>query len=680
VTPGEVSVTTCVGQPVEGDAADVPVLVSVNVPEGDKRMPCDICCVIDISWSMSMEATVQSATGKAESNGLSMLDIAKHAVRTIMHTLTEKDRLAIVEFAREAKTVMPLTVMDEAGRQKANSVLDAIGFGPGTALWQGLSRALDALIGGETKDRFQHIMLLTDGETEDRDAVMGNLRDHKMKHERLPGTINCFGFGYEIDSPLLVDIATFSDGSYAFIPDAGFVGTVFVNSMSNLLVTTARDARLALQAGAGARIEQVMAWESEATKDGTVFVNLGSLQCGQSKDVVLKMSAEAGSEVCLEASVEYSTLWGRHRAEAEAKPAGEAAGAGVVERHRCRSLFITALKEVADVAKSCSEEAVKAGHKIVADTGARVQASAAASDEKVAALLEDIMGQSSEALSRVDYWSKWGRHYVPSVMLAHKLEQCNNFKDPGVQTYGGTLFEELRDMADSAFDKLPAPKITPAMYRYMGGGTVVRNPDYMCDNLGPRGRIAMAAAAAPAAPVNMAAYNDRYGGCIDGASQALLASGKSCRVSELSRGDLVAVGDGSVAEVLCVARMLCPGQRAVLVEVPGGTRLTPFHPLQVRGEWLFPVELGEPRECFCEAVYSFVLRAAPSLVVGGLRCIALGHGIQDGAAKHAYFGSDRVLEDLAAMPGYQRGLVELAPGCVVRDPETGRVCGLRAEA
>lgn len=30
-------------------------------------------------------------------------------------------------------------------------------------------------------------------------------------------------------------------GTFAFIPDAGFVGTVFVNAMSNLLVTMAKD-------------------------------------------------------------------------------------------------------------------------------------------------------------------------------------------------------------------------------------------------------------------------------------------------------------------------------------------------------------------------------------------------------------------------------------------------------
>ena len=58
----------------------------------------DICCVIDISWSMSMEATVTSASGVIESDGLSLLDIAKHAIRTVALSLGPSDRLSLVTF------------------------------------------------------------------------------------------------------------------------------------------------------------------------------------------------------------------------------------------------------------------------------------------------------------------------------------------------------------------------------------------------------------------------------------------------------------------------------------------------------------------------------------------------------------------------------------------------------
>merc|ERR1712107_455018 len=87
-------------------------------------------------------------------------------------------------------------------------------------------------------------------------------------------------------------------------------------------------------------------------------------------------------------------------------------------------------------------------------------------------LMEDISGQVSEALSKEEYYNKWGRHYLPSLIFAHQLQMCNNFKDPGVQNYGGELFQKYQDLADVAFNKLPAPKpsITRNYSSSYGGG------------------------------------------------------------------------------------------------------------------------------------------------------------------------------------------------------------------
>jgi hypothetical protein len=52
--------------------------------------------------------------------------------------------------------------------------------------------------------------------------------------------VNTFGFGYELDSKLLEDIAIMGNsGSYAFIPDGSFVGTIFVNAITTILTTIA---------------------------------------------------------------------------------------------------------------------------------------------------------------------------------------------------------------------------------------------------------------------------------------------------------------------------------------------------------------------------------------------------------------------------------------------------------
>uniref|UniRef100_UPI0039810EA8 hypothetical protein n=1 Tax=Salmonella sp. s51228 TaxID=3159652 RepID=UPI0039810EA8 len=70
----------------------------------------------------------------------------------------------------------------------------------------------------------------------------------------LPCSVGTFGFGYSLDSQLLHDIAVEGNGMYAFIPDSSFVGTAFVNAMSNALVTVSRNVELSIETHDEAKI------------------------------------------------------------------------------------------------------------------------------------------------------------------------------------------------------------------------------------------------------------------------------------------------------------------------------------------------------------------------------------------------------------------------------------------
>lgn len=69
-------------------------------------MGAAIICVLDISGSMDIEAT---QAGKAESDGFTRLDLVKHSVNTIIHSLDAGDYLGIVTFSTKARTDMKLT-------------------------------------------------------------------------------------------------------------------------------------------------------------------------------------------------------------------------------------------------------------------------------------------------------------------------------------------------------------------------------------------------------------------------------------------------------------------------------------------------------------------------------------------------------------------------------------------
>jgi hypothetical protein len=71
------------------------------------HVPCDIVLVIDVSGSMEWRAPApindENGNASKEDFGLSVLDLTKHAARTVLETLNEGDRLGIVTFSATAR-------------------------------------------------------------------------------------------------------------------------------------------------------------------------------------------------------------------------------------------------------------------------------------------------------------------------------------------------------------------------------------------------------------------------------------------------------------------------------------------------------------------------------------------------------------------------------------------------
>ncbi|OLQ05240.1 hypothetical protein AK812_SmicGene11606 [Symbiodinium microadriaticum] len=383
----------------EGTRLGKPILVSVRPAEGKQRTPSDISCVIDVSWSMSMEASVKAASGAVESNGLSMLDIAKHAVRTVIQTLDSQ--------------VLPLLPMDEEGRARAEQVLEKMTFGSGTALWQGLNASFRELHSKQREGSFCHTMLLTDGETEDSAQIMQHLEDAKAGYGgEIPGTVSTFGFGYEIDSKLLVKVASFCDGTYAFIPDAGFVGTIFVNSISNLLATSGMSAKL--QVKPLAAVQRVLGGFELAMGE----IRLGALQYGQSADLLLQTDPEAEPlEIQLqvkEVAVQFCRCSFVDCLTRLAPAVEENIDSGK-----------TMLKALADQPESSANEVVecrRAGG-LTNRLYLAVHGYSTAVGGQTATDKGNTQEKYGKAVEKPEYWNRWGKHYVPSVMFAHKLQQ-----------------------------------------------------------------------------------------------------------------------------------------------------------------------------------------------------------------------------------------------------------------
>lgn len=143
------------------------LLISIVPPpapvQNIKHVPCDIILVIDVSQSMGQEANLPQE--RKESTGLSILDLTKHAARTIIETLNSGDRLGVISFSENVKTVQRLTAMNSHAKKRVLDKIDRLKPESRTNLWGGIKAGLGAFdesnaIPGNTRSLF----VLTDGQ------------------------------------------------------------------------------------------------------------------------------------------------------------------------------------------------------------------------------------------------------------------------------------------------------------------------------------------------------------------------------------------------------------------------------------------------------------------------------------------------------------------------------------
>jgi len=680
-------------------SGDVLFLSNIISTATRERTPTDIVVCIDISGSMDSEA---SAAG-VESSGLSMLDIVKHAVRTIVEVLNPCDRLGVVAWSSGARVVTELTSMSARGKQTTISKVNDLQVEGMTNIWDGLKAGLDLLdgrtdtiVGGlPGRSRNASVFLLTDGvpNIEPPRGYIPTMQRYKDQHGgKYPGIVNTFGFGYSLKSDLLSAYASEGSGTYAFIPDSGFVGTIFVNALANCLTTVTESAVLSVSCDAnGANMKSLSEGDVAADFGGDEIVfSRKTVQNGQAYGSVVRVSGNSDispdSFIC---SLKYHRVCrDRGREELSIRVAGEGSLADTTESVK-QEVALEAFRYLAIEAISFSLENFNENDIAFGSSKVRVVIALikeymerhvevpavnysgehgktpSSAHKRLKDLLVDLEGQILEAISTKEYFEKWGGHYLRSIRCAHERKQCNNFKDPGVQHYGNVVFGETRDAADDAFSSLPPP--VPCH----------RNDSY---------RYGASRAVGSAAPMSMSSWNRPDNVCFHEVAKVHMLNGGRKFARDVHRGDILEGG----GRVRCVVKTIITTGYADLVRLPCGLLITPWHPVKLAGQWVFPVQAGSLIRTPCEAVYSFLVEKdggewpyAESLFVDGAVCATLAHGIQDTpTVSHDFFGNLRVVEALQQCEGWNEGIVTFQdnangmPGFLVREANSGMVVDL----
>ncbi|KAL7787876.1 hint domain-containing protein, partial [Trichoderma ceciliae] len=486
-------------------------------------------------------------------------------------------------------------------------------------------------------------------------------------------------------SGLLKSIAEFSGGNYAFIPDAGMIGTVFVHAIANLQSTFATGASLRLTYASTFEAEQTLgdAVDKQAPVDiGSgqmqLTIPLGNIQYGQSRDLWLRFK-DAAQEKQVSDSILEATLTFEEAGKASAArsvsarlggnmPDAAALSAAEAAYHESRALICSFISSLFPLASDGEYRALTAA----ASQGEKRRELAqlirtlpgrGLGDALNKSLMEDLngelpKGQISLALSTPEFFIKWGRHFLPSYANALTRQICNSFKDSAPLRFGAQspLFISCRDRLDNAFDSIPAPEPSRAALRY--GGT-------------------------KGAPVHssMARYRNSSGVCFAGSTAVELASGRITEMRRLKRGSRVRTPLGP-RKVDMVLKTEVSSETLYRI---GSLLVTPWHPLSMDGKnWDFPANMSDSPVLYTGFIYSILLQPdgrpdAHAIRVADAWGVTLGHGLRRGpdVRAHEFFGDYmRVRIGLMKLEDAGRRGVVKGQG-VERDATTGLVRGFR---
>lgn len=269
-----------------------PVAPSSDPVEIESSNKTLVIAVLDTSGSMASNATegVGSTLAQgSETVNYTRIDLVKHSMRCVASMLASQPNtnLALVGFSSAASVLLSQREMNEASLKDANAAIDRLYPAGATNIWDGLRAALaiaaDAIENGVKGENID-ILLLTDGEpSPEFIPPMGIAATFSSYKSELPGVrLSTFGFGYNIDTNLMMALCESADGVFGFIPDCSMVASVFINFCSYILTRASHE--MVLACGAHPKKQMLLSNMVECLKkipkkyDSALIDNLRSMQ------------------------------------------------------------------------------------------------------------------------------------------------------------------------------------------------------------------------------------------------------------------------------------------------------------------------------------------------------------------------------------------------------------------
>ena len=656
-------------------------------PKEIDYLPQDIILVIDHSGSMHQAIEAKDAGGNCVENGFTVQDIVNHSAKTIAKTLHKDSRLAIIIFDHAIDVLCDLQLMVEVNKTKIDTLINTIRPNGQTNIYGALVKAIELLEERDDKSRNGSILMLTDGVPNISPArgIVETLKQLRIS-KNFSSPIYTFGFGYILEKDLLYNISKIANGGHGHIPDGSMIATVFCNFIATILTTIVVNLQLHIKTtkeNSKVTISGDFQEKYDASTKVTTY-DIGTLQYQQSRDIIINLPSSAYSANAAnatECSFYYTYKIGDlfyKSDEYSLTPADDLPANNNFIYHEMRYLTIQTIINIIKFKNlNNSSNALS-----LLESLKQSLASNNDNNESVNKLILNIfgdetsVGQVKMCIENDAYYKKWGVYYLDQFVRSLNQQMKPNFKDMACD-FGGACFNEIVNKASDIFDSIPPP--TPSIR----SSSQSSSPTQHYRSLGGGG----AAPSVASHYINMSVYNDPNGGCFSGDSKMLLANGDFKLVKELKKGDKVLsladpydIKSGlKEAKIVCILKILTNGS-VNMVSTNKGLKITPWHPIITHGVWMFPGNAFESKEENCDEIYSILLDSYFTFNLNGYWVIGIGHSYTLGILAHNYFGSEKIVNDLANDSGWINGIVTIKSSQFVRDYISHNIIGINFDS
>ena len=351
VTGGSLTMTSRLSHPFislgRQDVFATVDLRALDVP-GATRSPVNLAVVIDRSGSMS---------------GFK-LNQAKQAARQLISQLQSTDRLAIVHYGSDVKSLDGLFATPD-NKERLLAYVDGIWDDGGTNIAAGLSTGRDVLLAGRADFKVNRLILISDGQPTEGLIEFDALTQVVREIRGYGVSVSSIGVGEDFNERLMEAFAEVGAGAYAYLQDASQLGAIFQKDLNAAGTQVARGVTLTFRVPKGAQLQRVLGYSQVSRRfDGDaelVTVALPDFAASQQERVVAHFTVDgmtAGESIDVTMlDLEYRDLLADGVAHGEARlSAMTSAEVKVVMDNRDKDAIVFAARaRAADNAQKAAE-------------------------------------------------------------------------------------------------------------------------------------------------------------------------------------------------------------------------------------------------------------------------------------------------------------------------------------